>query len=254
MPPRPYCHCEAYGCGQYPDGVACDPKTLKTHELADKTAAARKRLDLDRQVISAEQEEVGAFLSSVSLSGDISGHTIHGSRVWSQRSADTADTNTLYNFFCPPDEPDILESSQLPPSSSQSPLPPSFPRLSNRQREEEWIRELSFFRMQVDQLRETVREELRPGQAVDPNRVRTHLKSIKALRASIKTKIKGARLKQHSVIAMKEEIDTGLKDICAMLGDAETAPTPPMGAMSHDTSGFCCLRLIFWMNSDYKYR
>ena len=96
--------------------------------------------------------------------------------------------------------------------------------------------------------------ELRPGQAVDPNRVRTHLKNIRALRASMNTKISDARLKQHSIIAMKEQIDTELEEVRSMLKDAEKAPTPPVGATSHDTSAFYTFIYNLSVNSDHTRR
>lgn len=249
------CYCASHGCGLLEDGAKMDPKTFKAHQLADKAAAARARIALDRQIISAEQEEIAAYVAGMSLSGDVSGSTIDGGRAWSQRTADMSDILKLRNFFGlsnegsttdpPPPPPPPPPPISTPPLRPESFSPSEQHRQpSNRELERKLMDNLSELRQEAEKLRKSIEWTFRPGQMVDRKGIGIHRKSIRRLYSATEKMIHDARLKPPSVISMKDAIMSDLDEATATLNVAASAPTPPANAASCSTGKSTFLVLL----------
>ena len=220
-----------------------DLKTFKSHELADRTAAARARIAEDDQVLSAQRERIAAFVGGFSLAGDVSGPSVDGGRSWSQRSAGITDILRLRNFLgafddgcsTAPPPPPPLPPPPPPPTQTQPHSKPRNRQPSNKEVEKNVIDDLSVLRQQAEELREATALELRPGQTVNPERIHMHRKAARTLYSAVEKKVSGARAKSHSILAMQDAINAELEKLKATLKTAASAPTPPKSAISVST-------------------
>jgi hypothetical protein len=116
--PSPICHCVSHGCGAQ-GGVTVELRTLKAHQRQDHAALALEARAARERVISAQEDEISAYLASMTLSDNVSGPPKRpGGHLWAREAPDTADAETLAAH---------LASASLNPQPPPSTLPSSPP-------------------------------------------------------------------------------------------------------------------------------
>jgi hypothetical protein len=70
--PSLICHCISYDCGTQ-GGVTVELCTLKAHQCQDHAALALEAHAAREHVISAQENEISAYLASMTLSDNVSG-------------------------------------------------------------------------------------------------------------------------------------------------------------------------------------
>jgi hypothetical protein len=86
------CHCQVCGCGAK-NGVTVDPHTLKSHQHADNIEFA---CEASKRIISAQEDDIAAYLTSITLSDKVSGASSEqGGRMWSRGSPSDTDMQTI---------------------------------------------------------------------------------------------------------------------------------------------------------------
>jgi hypothetical protein len=86
------CHCQVCGCGAK-NGVTVDPHTLKSHQRADNIEFA---CEASKRIISAQEDDIAAYLASMTLSDKVSGASSEqGGHMWSRGSPSNTDMQTI---------------------------------------------------------------------------------------------------------------------------------------------------------------
>jgi hypothetical protein len=117
--PSPICHCVSHGCGAQ-GGVTVELCTLKAHQRQDHAALALEACAAREHIISAQEDEISAYLALMTLSDNVSGPPKRpGGCLWAQEAPDTVDAETLAAHLA-----SASLNPQLPPSTLPSSPPP----------------------------------------------------------------------------------------------------------------------------------
>lgn len=223
----PRCFCVAYGCGssgdrdpisQKPLGKNVDPRTFKSHTLADRGAAFRAAEENTEAVLAAKMEEISAHVSASVLADSVSGPSlVPGGPLWS-RGDDHQSKHEFSNSSSHSCSPSQSLPILLHPPSKSRPTNSYFPPRQSgerRSREVDLIARLSELEQEVDALRERVLEALsrlsRPLSSAPP----TLFPLSELLQSSrrLKDELEMVTFKGPAVLDLKVSISSKLQKI-----------------------------------------
>lgn len=220
-------------------GVEYDPRTVKKHMRDDANNTAVAGSLAARLAIDEENDRIASYITASTLSNDVSSVSMNGGRAWNRRAATADDLQTRDTYLdpCSNDNSDDFLSehstldqseSNLTPSSSHPPRPPS-----NREREKSALETLSAFADRVKSFRQALFYNLRPGQAVTPELLRSYRRDLRSLRNSLQ-ELTSTRHNVATVLSSRDSLREELQDLERVLKDMEDVPHPPVHAAHYD--------------------